>query len=76
MWYTGVPTVLKGLSTGLMIALEKSIYLSDYNQFLYKKRFEVDKKQIFLVKKIRNSGNCIYDYVHTFFGEDFKSNAL
>ena len=21
-----------------------------------------------------NSGNCIYDYAHSFFGEDFKSN--
>ena len=27
-------------------------------------RFGVDKKQFFSIKKIRNSGNCIYDYAH------------
>ena len=45
--------------------------LSDYNQFLFKKIFEVNKKQIFSSEKMRNSGNCIYDYGHSFFGEDF-----
>ena len=31
-------------------------------------RFEVDKKQIlFSSEKIRNSGNCIYDYAPSFF---------
>ena len=55
-----------------MIASEKSHQnLSDYNQFLFKKRFEVNKKQIFSSEKMRNSGNCIYDYAHSFFGEDF-----
>ena len=46
----------------------KSISLQpDFNQ----KRFEVDIKQFFSGEKMRNSGNCIYDYVHLFFGEDF-----
>ena len=27
-------------------------------------------------KKMRNSGNCIYDYAHVLFEEDFQSNAL
>ena len=27
-------------------------------------------------EKMRNLGNCIYDYAHSFFGEDFQSNAL
>ena len=35
------------------------------------KRFEVDKKQIFLSEKMRNSGRCIYDHAHSSFGEDF-----
>ena len=26
--------------------------------------------------KNRNSGNCKYDYAHSFFGEDFQSDAL
>ena len=55
-----------------MIASEKAHQnLSGYNQFLFKKRFEVIKKQIFFNEKVRNSGNCIYDYAHSFFGEDF-----
>lgn len=55
-----------------MIASEKSHpILSDYNQILLKNKFEVNEKQIFSSEKMRNSGNCIYDYVHSFFGEDF-----
>ena len=55
-----------------MIAQEKSYQnLSDYNQFLLKKRFEVDKKQIFSSEKIINSGNCNYYYALSFFGKDF-----
>ena len=56
-----------------MIALENSHQnLSDYNQFLLeKKRFEVNIKQIFSSEKMRNSGNCIYDYSHSFFGVYF-----
>ena len=38
---------------------------------IIEKNFEVDKKQIFSSEKIKNSGNCIYDYAHSFFGEDF-----
>ena len=45
--------------------------LSDYNQFVLKKRFEENKKQIFSYEKLRNLVNCIYDYAHSFFGEDF-----
>ena len=38
---------------------------------------EVNKKLVnksnrfFLVKKLKNSGNCIYDYAHSFFGDNF-----
>ena len=57
-----------------MIASEKSHQnLSDYNQFLFKKRFEVIKKQIFSGEKMRNSGKCIYDYAHSFFLVDFNA---
>ena len=45
--------------------------LSDYNQLTVKTIFEVNKKQIFSSEKIRNSGSFIYDYDHSFFGEDF-----
>ena len=53
--------------TGKIIS--KSIRLQPvFNQ----KRFQVDKKHFFfLVKKLEISGNCIYDYAHSFFGEDF-----
>ena len=44
--------------------------------FLLEKRFRVNKKNIFSIEKLRNSGNCIYDYSHSFFGEDFYFNAL
>ena len=36
-----------------------------------KKKIEVNKNQIFSCEKMRNSGNCIYDYAHSFFREDF-----
>ena len=45
--------------------------MTDYNWFLFKKRFEVNKKQIYSTEKMRNSGNCIYAYALSFFGEDF-----
>ena len=48
----------------------------DYNQFLLKKIFEVKKKPNFSGEKIINSGHCIYDYVHSFFGGYFQSNGL
>ena len=35
------------------------------------KIFLVNRKQIFSSEKMRNSGNCIYDYAHSFFGEDY-----
>ena len=41
------------------------------NQFIFKNGFEVNEKQIFSSEKMRNSDNCIYDYAHSFFGEDF-----
>ena len=34
------------------------------------------KKLIIFSEKMRNSSNCIYDCGHSFFGEDFQSNAL
>ena len=43
-----------------MIVSEKSYQnLSEYNQFLIKKRFEVKKKEIITSGKIRNSGDYI-----------------
>ena len=45
--------------------------MSDYNQFLFKKRSDVNKKPIYSSEKMSNSGNCIYDHAHSFFGEDF-----
>ena len=55
-----------------MIASEKGHEnLSDYNQILFRQRIEVNKKQIFSGKKIKNSGNGNYDYAHSCFGEDF-----
>ena len=60
-----------------MIASEKSHQnISDYNQFLFKKRFEVNKNRFFSSEKMRNSGNCIYDYDHSISGDEFESNAL
>ena len=54
-----------------MIASEKSHQnLSDYNQFK-KKRYEVDKKQIFTSEKKGEIQVCIYDYAHLFYGKDF-----
>ena len=55
-----------------MIASEKSHQnRSDYKQFLFKKTFEDNKKPIFSSEKMKNVDNCIYDYAHSFFGEDF-----
>ena len=59
-----------------MIASEKKhikIYQTATSFFL-----EIDLKlrKINSGEKIINSGNCIYDYVHSFFREDISSNAL
>ena len=41
------------------------------------KRLKVSKKLFFVSSEImRNSGNYIHDYAHSFFEEDFLSNAL
>ena len=45
--------------------------LSDYIQFLLRKKIEFSKKGIISSEQIRNSGNYIYDYAHSFFGKDF-----
>ena len=51
-----------------MIVSEKSHKnLSDYIQFLFKKKFILIKKQIISSEKIR----YMYDYAHSFFGKDF-----
>ena len=61
-----------------MIASEKSHKnLSVDNQFLFKKRFKVNKKKtdFFLVKELEinvvNSVNCIYDYFHSLLRREF-----
>ena len=54
----------------MMIASEKSYQnLSDINQFSFKNRFEVNKKQIFSSEKRKNSA-------HSFSAQAFISNAL
>ena len=58
-------------STDLIPNSKSHQNLSDYNQFLLKKIFEVNKKLVFSSDKIKNAGNCIYDYAHSFLGEDF-----
>ena len=35
------------------------------------KRFEVNKKLSFSSEKMRDSGYCIHDYRHSFFGKNF-----
>ena len=44
---------------------------SDYSQFLFRKKFEDDKKQIFSSEKMTNSGKYFFDYAQSFFGNDF-----
>ena len=39
--------------------------------FIKDKKFKVNKNTIFSGEKMRNSDNCIYNYAHAFFGEDF-----
>ena len=46
-------------------------HLSDYNQFLFEKIFEVNIKQNLSSEKDRISSNCIYDYAHSYIGKDF-----
>ena len=54
-----------------MIALKKSHQNpSDYNQFLLKKTFAVNINRFFSSETLRKSGNCIYDYAHSFFVKD------
>ena len=49
-----------------------TLHLSDYNHFFIQKNdLLVNKKQIISDEKMRNSGNCIYDYAHSFIGEHF-----
>ena len=45
--------------------------LSDYIQFLFEKRFDVNKKGIISSEKMRNSSYYKYDYAHSFFGKNF-----
>ena len=54
-----------------MIASEKSHQKTVRLQPVFiQKGFEVKKKQIFSSEKMIISGNCFYDYVDSFFGED------
>ena len=53
-----------------MIASDKSHQnLSEYNQFILIYFFPI--KTDFSSEKMINTGNCIYDYAQSFFGEDF-----
>ena len=45
--------------------------LSDYIQFLFKIRFKFNKKGIISSEKIISAGNYNYNYVRSFFGNDF-----
>ena len=49
---------------------------SDFFEFLFKKRVEVNNKQIFSSEKTKNSVKFIYDYAHSFFEENFYCNTL
>ena len=42
-----------------------------HSLFIFKKIFKVDKKLTFSIEEMRNSGNYVYDYARSFFGEDF-----
>ena len=58
-----------------MIASEKSHQnLSDYNQV--KNYFKLTKNRYLIVKKIRNSGNYLYAYAHSFYGKNFQPKPL
>ena len=59
-----------------MIVSEKSHQnLSDkIYQFLFKKKFELNKKGIISSEKKRNSGNYNYYYAHSFFGKDLNQS--
>ena len=58
-----------------MIVSEKSHQnLSDYIQFLFLKDLNLIKKKIISSEKMRNSGNHINIYSHSFFGKDFHRN--
>ena len=61
-----------------MIASEKSHQnISDYNKFLFRKKFEVNQKNCFSSEKMRISGNCIYVYSHMIFNRMcYTSNSL
>ena len=50
-----------------MIASENKIYKSTV-RFFFKERFEVKLKQVFSSGKMKNSGNRIRDFAHSFFG--------
>ena len=53
-----------------MISSEKSNQnLSDYNKFLFKKRFEVNKKQIFSSEKIRKIQVIVFVIMLTHYSE-------
>ena len=55
-----------------MIVSEKSHQnLSVYTQFVLKKDLNLIKKGIISSENMRNTGNHIYDYDHSIFGEDF-----
>ena len=57
----------------MMFVSEKSHQnLSDFIQFLFKRRFELNKKKgIISSEKIINSGHNTYNYNHSFFEKDF-----
>ena len=50
--------------------------LFDLFQLLFKKRFEVNNEGIISGDKMRNYGNYIYDYAHSFFGDHFYSSPI
>ena len=55
-----------------MIVSKKSHQnLSDYVQFSLKKRLAVNKRGIISSETMRNSGDYVYDYAYSLFGNDF-----
>ena len=58
------------MKMGAKLRAKLRILTWDRADYLFIKRFEVNKKGIISSEKTRNLGNYVYDYAHSFFGED------
>ena len=46
------------------------------SSFYFKKYLNLIKNGNISIEKMRNSGNRIYEYAHSFFGKDFQNKTL